>query len=326
MTTLAIIGGGIAGKSLLFALAKSKKKFAKILLFDSDSFAHTCSLRSTAVVAPRGVSTGHSELGDLLLAGYQTFSEHVGRDLPAGVFSITQYSAATTKLEQFKTRYPQGSVGQNFPAFSLIAPIYMATEAAYLIDTQMYLPWLLKEASSLPVEVINEFVSVVNDGEIKTQTGKVFKCDKVVFAGGASNRFWNEKKAGKPVQGSYFEFENTDLGAESFSLTLEGDNLIYHAHSKKLLVGSTTSDPVHELAPVNKLSEVYSRLQGQLTLKLPPQANAKVIVGMREKAAKRAPYLLLEDKTAWMGGFYKNGYSLGLHLSQVCLESQFFKN
>jgi hypothetical protein len=38
------------------------------------------------------------------------------------------------------------------------------------------------------------------------------------------------------------------------------------------------------------------------------------VTGMREKAAKRAPYLSLEGKTAWLGGLYKNGFSLSLHL------------
>ena len=313
MTKLAIIGGGIAGRSLLYALAKRKKNFSEIILFDSDSFAHTCSLRSTAIVAARGVSSGLSELGDVLMAGFQTFSEHVQNDRPSGVFSITQYSGALTKLEQFQKRYPLGSAAKDFPSFKLTEETYIATEPAYLIDTNVYLKWLVDDS-----QVKNEFVTSVEKTalglEIKTQSGNSFTVDQVVYAGGSYNRNWNEKKAGKPVQGCYFEFNDFDLGQDSFSLTLEGDNLIYHAHTKKLLIGSTTSSDTHEIPARHELEILYQRLSERLVTQLPPIEAAQLITGMREKAAKRAPYLSIEHDTAWLGGLYKNGFSLSLHL------------
>ena len=168
----------------------------------------------------RGITPGHSDLGDLLVAAFKTFSEHINLDRPQGVFPITQYSGATSKLDQFQKRYPDGSEGKAFPAFVLKNPIYMATEPGFLIDTQMYLQWLMDQTAGLPLFIKNEFVTAVNENEtgveIKTQSGDITTFDKVIFAGGIYNRFWNPKKAGKPVHGSYLEFSNINLGAESF--------------------------------------------------------------------------------------------------------------
>lgn len=319
MTTLAIIGGGIAGRSLLYTLAKKKKNFSSIVLFDSDSFARTCSLRSTAIVAMRGVTVGHSDLGDLLVAAFKTFSEHINLDRPQGVFPITQYSGATSKLDQFQKRYPAGSEGTDFPTFALKKPIYMAAEPGFLIDTQMYLKWLTDQTAQLPLSLKNEFVTAVNENEagveVKTQTGETTTFDKVIFAGGIYNRFWNPKKAGRPVHGSYLEFSNINLGRESFSLTLEGDNFVYHGHTQKLLLGSSSRADAHELPVMQDLVGIHDRLSKLLDVSLPPIESARILTGIREKSSKRSPYSSVEGRTAWIGGFYKNGYSLGLHMS-----------
>lgn len=320
MTTLAIIGGGIAGRSLIYTLAKKKYFSSEIILFDSDNFAKTCSIRSTAIVAPRGVTTGHSDLGDTIAAAFATFAAHVQRDNPQGVYPITQYTGALTKLDQFKKRYPDGTESQQF----FKEAIYTATENAFMIDPKIYLNWLLSFSSELRFQQENDFVTKVEaDGErykITTQNQNVFHADKVIFCGGSFNRYWQPAKSGKPVQGSYLEFD-FDLGCESLSITLEGDNLIYHAHSKKLLIGSTTDELSLELAPIHKLNDIYHRLTDRLNLRLPELAGGQIRVGLREKAQKRAPYLYQESNKYFLGGFYKNGYSLALHLSEKLIQT-----
>lgn len=321
MTNLAIVGGGIAGRSLIYALAKKQKTYSEIVLFDSDNFSHACSRRSTAIVAPRGVSSGHSELGDLLIDAFQTFSQHVQSDRPQGVFPIIQYTGAFSKLDQFQKRYPNGKVEKAFPAFSLSAEVYTATESGFLIDPDLYLNWLTQATSfTHKQDFVIKLEEVHHQIRLTTQKGQELLFDHVIFCGGAANRFWQHKKVGKPVQGSYLEFSH-DLGAESFSLTLEGDNLIYHAHSKKLLMGSTTSDLSHESAPMDKLRQIYERLAQRVALTLPEFLEGKVMVGLREKAAKRTPYLFSEGRITYLGGFYKNGYSLALHLSNKLIET-----
>jgi hypothetical protein len=313
LTTLAIIGGGIAGRSLIYALAKAPKTFSKIYLFDSDAFAHTCSLRSTAIVAPRGVSSGHSELGDLIFAAFQTFSKHVVKDSPRGVFPITQYTAALSKLDQFQKRYPAGEIKKDFPHFSLKSEMYLAIEAAYLIDPKMYLDWLLQDSQ---VVVINDFVTNIQEQSLKTQNGEEFTFDHLVYAGGVHNQSFAFKTKAKCVQGSYLEFTDVNFGTESFSLTLEGDNLIYHAHTQKLLIGSTSQEVQHEWPMKDELRVIYQRLVSHIELKLPNFDHAMIKTGLREKAPKRTPYLVSEGHQSRLGGFYKNGYSLGLHLGE----------
>lgn len=323
MTTLAIIGGGIAGRSLIYALAKGKKTFSKIILFDSDDFAQTCAFRSTAIVAARGVSSGHSDLGDLLMAAFASFTQHVEEDQPSGIFPITQYTGAYTKLDQFQKRYPDGEVVQSTEHFLLKAPTYLAYESAYMVDPGIYLPWLKSQASD--VEWKNQFVTQVekcdHGFEITTQALEKFQVDEVVFAGGNYNRFWKPvASAGvqksQPVQGAYLEFENCFLGDESFSLTLEGDNLVYHAHSQKILIGSTT-ESTHVLVGVEQpLHDIYYRLEERLEIGLPPLEEGMIKVGLREKSTKRRPYLEKNENGWWLGGYYKSGYSLGIHLGQ----------
>ena len=323
MTTLAIIGGGIAGRSLIYALAKGKKTFTKIILFDSDDFAQTCAFRSTAIVAARGVSAGHSDLGDLLMSAFASFTQHFDEDRPPGIFPITQYTGAISKLDHFQKRYPDGEVVQSTPHFLLKTPTYLAYEDAYMVDPEIYLGWLKDE--SVGVDWKTEFVTEVQKTDngflIQTQLGQAYDVQEVVFAGGNYNRYWKPVASSgvqksQAVQGSYFEFQNCYLGDESFSLTLEGDNLVYHAHTQKVLIGSTT-EANHLLVGVEKaLNEIYYRLEERLELGLPPLNSGEIKIGLREKAAKRSPYLERNEQGWWFGGLYKSGYSLGIHLGR----------
>ena len=320
MTTLAIIGAGIAGRSLIYALAKEKKTYSKIVVFDSDIFAPTCAFRSTATVCTRGVTRGHSPLGDLIVEGIATFQKHVEEDQPLGIYPIKQYTGAITKLEQFKKRFVDGEVQKTFAHFELNESTYVSIEDAHMIDPAIYLKWLRDQSTDLNVEVFDDFVVQVDPLKekvlVKTQSAKEYVFDKVVICGGAASRFWGHPKTGKPAQGSYLEFSGVDFGLESFALTLEGDNLVYHAHTKKLLIGSTTEDLVHELPVLNELVPIYQRLSQRVQLNLPALKTGRVVTGLREKAAKRSPYLFHEGLICWFGGLYKNGYSLSLHLAK----------
>jgi glycine/D-amino acid oxidase-like deaminating enzyme len=320
LTTLAIIGGGIAGRSLLYALSSEKFSFSKVFLFDSLPFSSSCSLNSTGIVAPRGVTPGHSPLGDLLIQGLDCFRTHVEGDSPVGVYPITQYTSAVTRLDQFRTRYPAGAFMRTAGPLKFQDEFYLATEDAFMIDPALYLPWLLEEAQkNLPLTVINEFVTHLEGNLVRTVNGTELSADHIIVAGGAASRFW--KTPGLPVQGSYLEFGNASLDAPSFSLTLEGDNLIYHAHTRKLLMGSTTSDDIHQLAPIPKLKVIHRNLKARVALDLPEYEEATVRVGLREKAPKRMPYLKREGAKTFFGGFYKNGYSLPLLMAKQIIKT-----
>ena len=97
MTTLAIIGGGITGRTLAFTLAKEKKNYSRILIFQSECFARACSWNSTAIVAPRGVTVGHSDLGDIISNAFHQFKRHVLEDAPLGVYPIMQEAGSAAR-------------------------------------------------------------------------------------------------------------------------------------------------------------------------------------------------------------------------------------
>lgn len=133
MTTVAIIGGGIVGRSLLYALAKGAGLVSKAHLFQSTQFSFPCSVNSTAIVAPRGIARGLSPLGDLLADGFEVFDAHFKQDSPSGVYPITQFTGAGEKLDQFKRRYPECDLVSQFSSFSFKKEFYMAQENAYMI-------------------------------------------------------------------------------------------------------------------------------------------------------------------------------------------------
>ncbi len=324
MTTIAIIGGGIAARSLLYAMAK-KNISAKILVFYSDSFAFPCSYHSTAIVAPRGVSTGLSSLGDSLVEGFARFERHVETDRPEGVIVVPQYTGVVTKIEEFKKRYPDGMIAGTAGSVPLTEKFYLTEEKAYLIRPVDYLKWLMGEAEkSLDISLINSFVTQIKDGKISTVDGKEFITDKIIFCSGVQNDLWQEmfpeKKTTKSAQGCYLEFTGVK-GKESFSLTLEGDNLIFDAGKGTLLLGSTTRESRLELPPEKALLGVYENLSRRVGIELPAFSVTAIKTGLREKAPKREPYLLQHGNCFMLGGYYKNGYRVSLSMAEKLLSS-----
>ena len=325
MTSLAIIGSGIAGRSLIYTLAKEHDSFKSITLISSDNITSPCTLNSTAVASLRGITAGHSSLGDSLVEGFHFLSEHVRRDKPHGVEEIIQYSAATIKTENFKSRFQDSQMSDDFLKIEAL----MAKEEAFLFDPQTYSQWLLENAMSsnrTSVELLNDFVVEIKEGEkieLRTMNGKKLYFDKVVFACGSYNRFWKEMapetklNSSKPAQGSYFEFLNVDWKMPSFSLTLDGDNVVWNAPFKRLYIGSTTKDSVHLMPPMKELDLIRERLQEKTTLNLPAVSEGQVKTGLREKAQKREPYIVRKNNVFFFGGLYKNAFTLSLPMSRT---------
>lgn len=316
----------MAGLSLAYLLAKQENTSKKILVFDSNSFAQTCSLHSTAVVAGRGVSEGHSALGDALVKAFETFKLHVKQDSPQGIYPIKQHTVSITKLDSFKLRYPSATECASAGIVSFQKPQMTFSEDAFLVDPEVYLDWLRHKAKN-KVEFIPEFVTHVSEeGELtlKTQSGAEWKAHQIVFAAGSWNPLWNStrelKIKSQKVHGAYLEFSNVEYGHESFSLTFEGDNFIYHGQTKKLLIGSTTDQKANLLASSKKLLEIYQRLTFQLQMKLPDFHSGEIKVGLREKAPKREPYISHNGNLWSMGGLYKNGFSLGMFLANSLIQ------
>lgn len=324
LTTLAIVGSGIVGRSLLYALALEKKSFKKVTLFHSDNFHPPCTFHSTAVVASRGVTRGHSALGDLLCDGLEEFMDHVRSSSPAGVTKARQLTGATKNLETFKKRYPSGKMTSEI----FREDTYVAEEKAFIIDPRTYTAWLFKEAQNFfrdDLEILEDFVTEIEYSEevvLKTQSKKTYSFDKVIFAGGSGNRFWKEMfhdlriKNSKGVSGSYLEFNDVVWDLPSLSLTLNGDNLVWNNPQKRLLIGSTSHEANELLPRRSELEEIYARLEAALNLSLPVFSSGLIKTGSREKAKKREPYVACEKNVIFIGGLYKNGFILSLKMAK----------
>lgn len=328
MTTLAIIGSGFLGRTLLYTLAKEQKAFKKITLISSEVYAPPCSLNSTAIVAPRGLTLGHSPLGDYLLQGFLDFKKHVEENSPEGVWPIIQYNGSGKNLDNFKKRYPVGKFTRELSGIQLKNEFYFMPEDGFMLDPKTYMDWLLMEVMRLKkfeLELISDFVIEVNDPDrpqIKTQDGQLLQFDKVVFTGGSYNRFWAQLmpksvlETSKPVPGSYLEFSRIGWDLPSFSLTLDGDNLIWNRGMNILIIGATTDTVAHVLPPVTDLRNIFNRLVCAIDLSFPDFDQGMVKTGIREKARKREPYTLKRDQLYLMGGMYKNGCSLPIKMTK----------
>lgn len=324
MTTLAIIGSGILGRTLLYTLAKEQKTFEKITLFHSDSFVFPCTLNSTAIVASRGVTKGHSSLGDFIVDGFEAFKQHTELDKPRGVEAVTHYTSASDELDSFKKRYPDASMERHF----LQDEFLTAQEKAFMIEPDIYTEWLISEARVMlkgKLEIIPEFVTEVRKDEgihVLTQEGRQLAFDKVVLAGGNYNRFWKQLapksvlETSRPVQGSYFEFSEIEWNLPSFSLTHDGHNIVWNNSRRKLLLGSTSLDVNHTLSPLQELSFIHEKLSKVFMLELPGIHLGTVKVGLREKAKKREAYLFSDGNCIFAGGLYKNGFILSKKISE----------
>ncbi len=327
MTTLAIIGSGIVGRSLLFHLTKENFQFDEVLLFDSPEFTPPCSVTTTAIVALRGITVGHSPLGDLILEGFNSFTNHIEKESPAGVYPIFQYSGQTKQPELFLKRYPDAQMMNSFDEFNFLERVYITKEKAYMVKPPLYLDWLLKKAESkMKIKKINQFVTKIipkGDVEIQTMQGEVYRANKVVFAAGSASRFWQHLfpdsllKTSRPVQGAYLEFQNFHWGNKSFSLTFDGANVVYRNETKELLMGSSSQDVSHSLVPENELRKIYALLTKNVQFHWPKFDEGKILVGHREKAKKRVPYIINKNPLYFVGGLYKNGFTLSYKVTEM---------
>lgn len=327
MTTLAIVGGGIVGRSLLYNLTAQHFPVDEVLLFDSGSFAHPCSLNSSAVVALRGVERGHSPLGDLLVQGHECFAAHFVKDAPAGVYPVRQYIGGQYDLDRLRSRHPGGQMTKSVGGIGLKRESYVTEEDAYLVDPPVYLDWLLRESQKkIEVTQVNDFVVDYHEAPdkitVRTHTGGELKVDHLVFATGATSRFWARRfpesllSSSRPVQGAFLKFSGVNWDLPAFSLTYDGHNLVYRKEKAELLLGSTTSDHSHELPALTKLHSMYQYVEENLDVPLPAMGESEVVVGIREKAKKRAPYLFTKGRVTFLGGLYKNGFILSLKMTR----------
>ncbi len=330
MRSIIVIGAGIAAENFIFRLSLLKNESFSIIQLANDAFYPACATRSTAIVAGRGVSEGHSELGDILTQSYRKFLGMVETFRPRGVYLGEQWTGVNHKLDEFKKRYPDGEDLDSISSIglSLKEKLYFSKESCFVIDPDEYLNWMRSQSSVTRYEDAAIEITKGEFGwEVRTANGKTFQAEYVFMGVGSYQRFWKEQypvsslaNTSKTAQGSYLSYEGINLGEKYFSLTLNGDNLIYHPHSKKLIIGSTTVAATHHMPDISELEHIYENLDRLIDIELPSFDRFEIKTGLREKAKGRRPYLENHDGLIVCGGFYKNGYSLGPYFAEKAWE------
>lgn len=332
MSTFIVLGAGLAAENFIYSLGKSDSSIHSVIQLSSDAFYPACSLRSTAIVASRGVTAGHSELGDLLVASYERFKNHILEDSPSGVFQGIQWTGAGAKISEFIKRHPDAREQDQIESLKLIfsKKLHLTSEPCFIIDPDLYLKWL-RNQSKIKIEryeeVITEMKFAQGEWEVSTSSGKCFKATYLFSGLGSYHRFWKENypatsgiQSSKPVQGSYLVYRGVDLGEKPFSLTMDGDNFIYHPWTKKIIIGSTTINCSHMMPDEKALQKIDQNLRELFPhWSWPDFSEGQILTGLREKAQGRRPYLELHQNAVLSGGYYKNGYSLGLYLAEKAL-------
>jgi len=314
LTTLAIVGAGIAAHSLIFTLAKEKKNFSKIFLIDDKNLFPPCTLSSTAVVAARGVNEDLSPLGKLLHEGYQTFKDHFDHDSPEGVKKVIHTQLGRKDDDKFIQRFGTLPETSSFQSFPLTQPYSKYEEEAFIINPAIYLNWLWEKSQG--VSRINDAVISVQSNELFFKSGDKLIADQIVFCAGVYQKFFLPELSSKSIQGAYLESHHQLKDRASFSLTVDGINLIYHHDLSMILLGSTSKEAFHFLASQDELKKILTKARREVS-DLPPYESWKIRVGLREKAKKRMPYCIRDQEgRIFLGGYYKNGFSVALKMAK----------
>ena len=130
-----------------------------------------------------------------------------------------------------------------------------------------------------------------------------------------------------PVLGSYLSFSVT-FNKESFSVSSKGYNLVYQAHKKRLLLGSTTEAKSFNRSPnffelkniFNHFIDLLPELKGRIQFE-----EAVIESGVRAKAKDRRMIVkkINHHPEIWnFNGFYKNGWSLPFLAAKLFLKEK----
>lgn len=319
MKRVIVIGGGIAGHAVLFSLAQRAKvdRFDTVTLLASDATAPATSLRSTAVAALRGTQVGFSPLGDELVAQWEYAHTLLLKESFSGAAQVSHqtccYSSNSAKrfahLPQSTSILPMK-----------LAPDLIVEEPAWVIDPAMFLSSIQQRCRNLGVHTIHHPVTQLTqkDGgwSVRLHSGEVLEAEQVILASGFWMHWMREYLVGTPlaglvpVQGSYYQWESFALSLPSFSMSLEGTNLIYSAPHKRLILGATSvKHDVSFVPDSSQLKQLVDDVSEKFLFELPPIGQAKVITGIRAQTRARRPWAgQLAPGLSAVGGLYKNGW------------------
>lgn len=324
MTRLLVVGEGIGATAFLNALVRTGKvdNFSSITQIASESLAPATSLRSTGIAALRGTREGLSPLGNEQVAHWRATEQLLEREQWAGLARIELQSWVYT--EKSHRRYghlPQSQA----PVLPMKIPArYVSREEGWIVTPEVLLKSMplppLKKLTTLVTQLVprqGEWVATVLGGE-------EFVFDKVVLATGVWSEWMRELVSETPLmnlrsyQGSYYQWQSKAFGEKSFSLIIEGANLVYEATAGRLLLGATSvADEWSFVADQKALREVWDKFHHYCDVELPPLESAAIRTGLRPQTRARTPWVgELRPGLFAFNGLYKTGWVSSFPLAE----------
>lgn len=310
-----VVGNGVAAAGFLYNAAKLNLNCDHI---SSPSNAPVCSWNSTAVAALRGTQSGLSKLGDELVQGWEEANE-VYKHLNCAAAERSTHTTAVFDDTKNLKRFSHLPVSVSSLEFKL-SPQLVVKEECWIIRPHHFLErWKPREAMVVGL-------SSLGDGwKVKFLGGEEKVYDHVVLATG----FWLTWMKGlfpmpemRAVQGSYYQWQNCDWGKESFSLSIDSNNLIYHGKEKNLLLGATSvKDITGQVPDMKDLQIRWEQVSERIKKDLPSIQSAQILTGIRSVTRDRTPFSLNPQKGLHLiGGLYKNGWVMSWRLGRQTAE------
>lgn len=314
MARLCVIGGGVGGLGFLNALLRlgSVDKFSAITLIHEPILAPPTSLRSTAIAGLRGTRQGLSPLGDEQVEMWHYTQKLFTKEPWKGLTPIELQSWVYSDKSHRRYGHLEKTAEPHLPF--KIAPRYVARESAWIVEPATF----LKNVPIPEVKLLTTLVNKIenhNGWKISTLGAGVIEADVVVMATGVWSEWFKELVVGSPLenqrsyQGSYTQW-NCSQFSQSFSIIIEGANLIYDKSCKRLILGATSVADEWSFIPDRKsLQEIYERFSSHADVSLPQLSEAEIITGLRPQTRGRVPWAgKLSDGLYAVGGLYKNGW------------------
>lgn len=314
MARLCVIGGGVGGLGFLNALKRLGRvdNFSSITHIAESQLAPPTSLRSTGIAGLRGTRQGLSPLGDEQVEMWHytkaLFSEKTWPGLTPIELQSWVYSDKSHRRYGHLER-------ASFPHVPFkIPPRYVAREEAWVVEPRTFL-------SHVELPPLQSLTTLVNKIErkscwqVSTLGAGVIEADVLVLAIGVWSEWFKELTTGSPLenlrsyQGSYAEWRSNAY-SKSFSVIIEGANLIFDQNCERLILGATSVPDEWSFIPDHRaLRVIYDRFINHAQIDLPPLSEAQILTGLRPQTRGRVPWAgKLSDGLYAVGGLYKNGW------------------
>lgn len=330
MYDLTVIGNGIAANVFL---AEYLKKANNVLQIHSPDKAPPCSLNTTGTVVLDGVRMGVSPLGDLIFKSFEAFTNYYNTHQPTGVdparFFLLTHGDGRESESEFTRRF--GSF-ENIETPLKTKDSHTGKEwGGFVINPGPFMEYLENKKLALNPTIQKDLLTGMEKTKegitLKLLSGETVLTKKVLLATGAYTKIYEtiyppkeEISKSKILPGSYLESE-MDLGASSFAIQKNRENLIYHGPYKKLVLGATQQKNLVQAPDYQKLAHIHQSFSDLLEMELPELSTFKVKSGIRHKGVRRKPFWGELDKDVY--GFfslYKKGLSFPFFAVNELLE------